>query len=163
MGDEPRGDLFPTQTQTDRYNQNVTFRAGQHLGMFGQFQQSHIRFEVKASSRTIQASLTQPEQLKKWLWMQRWDQTKLPAQFAPNIEFTTHLGVIPITHHIDRLTPHGIRFLLSQGIDGFQEWTWDDGWIQSRLEGVSLLPLNLGQTMALLSLRYFVETQESAQ
>jgi hypothetical protein len=128
--------------------------------MFGQFQQSHIRFEVKASSATIQASLTQPEQLKKWLWMQRWD--KVPEKFALNTEFTTYLGIVPVTHRIDALSSQGIRFLLSQGIDGFHEWSWADGWVQSRLEGVSLLPLNLGQTVALLSLRYFVETQESA-
>lgn len=127
--------------------------------MFGQFQQSNIRFEVKASGKTIRASLTQPHQLKKWLWMQRWE--KLPTELIVGEEFTTYLGTIPVTHRVDAVNDHGVRFLLSKGIDGFHEWSWDDGWIQSRLEGVSLLPLNLGQTVGLLSLRYFVESQEA--
>jgi len=37
--------------------------------------------------------------------------------------------------------------LLSQGIDGFHEWYWGEGWVQSRLEGVSILPLNLGRSI----------------
>ena len=127
--------------------------------MFGQFQQSNIRFEVNASSQTIQASLTEPVQLKKWLWMQRWE--KSPNKLSIGEEFTTYLGPVPVTHRIKTINDKGIRFILSQGIDGFHEWSWDDGWIQSRLEGVSLLPLNLGQTVALLSLRYFVESQEA--
>ncbi|AFY38721.1 hypothetical protein Lepto7376_2442 [[Leptolyngbya] sp. PCC 7376] len=129
--------------------------------MFGQFQQSNIRLEVKASSQIIQNSLTQPDQLKKWLWMQRFE--SLPSQLDVNSEFTTYLGVVPVKHHVDVLHDHGVRFLLSQGIDGFHEWSWDDGWLQSRLEGISLLPLNLGQTVALLSLRHFVESRESEQ
>ncbi|OKH19235.1 hypothetical protein [[Limnothrix rosea] IAM M-220] len=127
--------------------------------MFGQFQHSNIRFEVKASSKTIQKSLTQPEQLKKWLWMQRFE--NLPEQLTPQSEFTTYIGAVPVKHRVDEINEHGVRFILSKGIDGFHEWSWDDGWLQSRLEGVSLLPLNLGQTVALLSLRHFVESQES--
>ncbi|MEG5215625.1 hypothetical protein QUB48_07680 [Microcoleus sp. ARI1-A5] len=38
----------------------------------------------------------------------------------------------------------------------FHQWYWGDGWVQSRLEGVSLLPLNLGQTASLLRLREFL-------
>lgn len=127
--------------------------------MFGQFQQSNIRLEVKAASRTIRASLTQPDQLKQWLWMQRWE--AVPSVLTTGTEFTTYIGLIPVTHRVDAVNEQGIRFLLSQGIDGFHEWSWGDGWLQSRLEGVSLLPLNLGQTVALLSLRYFVEAQET--
>ena len=127
--------------------------------MFGQFQQSNIRLEVKASSDTIRKSLTKPENLKKWLWMQRFE--ALPKELTPDAEFTTYLGMIPVKHRVDTLHENGVRFLLSQGIDGYHEWSWEDGWLQSRLEGVSLLPLNLGQTVALLSLRHFVESQES--
>jgi len=47
-----------------------------------------------------------------------------------------------------------VYVLLSQGIDGFHEWYWGEGWVQSRLEGVSM-PLNLGQTLNLLRLRQF--------
>jgi len=49
---------------------------------------------------------------------------------------------------------------LSQGIDGYHEWYWGDGWLQSRLEGISLLPLNLGQTLSLLKLRLFLSNQK---
>ena len=129
--------------------------------MFGQFQQSNIRLEVKASRKTIEKSLTQPDQLKKWLWMQRFE--SLPTNLKLHSEFTTYLGVVPVQHHVDALHKNGVRFLLSQGIDGFHEWSWDDGWLQSRLEGVSLLPLNLGQTVALLSLRGYIESQEKSE
>lgn len=125
--------------------------------MFGQFQQSNIRLEVKASRQIIEQSLTNPDQLKKWLWMQRFE--SLPTDLKLHSEFTTYLGMVPVKHHVDAMHEKGVRFLLSQGIDGFHEWSWDDGWLQSRLEGVSLLPLNLGQTVALLSLRAFIESK----
>lgn len=51
-----------------------------------------------------------------------------------------------------------LRLLLSEGIDGYHEWYWGDGWVQSRLEGISLLPLSLGQTFSLLRLRQFLTT-----
>ena len=56
-----------------------------------------------------------------------------------------------------------LRMILKQGIDGYHEWLWGDGWVQSRLEGISLLPLNLGQTFSLLKLRLFLisQTRES--
>ena len=91
--------------------------------------------------------------------MERWD--KSMETLVPGAEFTTFLGVIPIHHKVDVVSDRGLRLLLSQGIDGYHEWSWDDGWLQSRLEGISLLPLNLGQTVSLLSLRHFVETQEA--
>ena len=49
-----------------------------------------------------------------------------------------------------------LRLLLSLGIDGFPQWYWGDGWVQSRLEGVSLLALHLGQTANLLRLYGFL-------
>jgi hypothetical protein len=54
------------------------------------------------------------------------------------------------------------RLLLHQGIDGFHEWHWGDGWVQSCLEGVSLLPLNLGQTLTLVRLKQFLATRSEA-
>ncbi len=60
-----------------------------------------------------------------------------------------------VGHHADIADPNCLLLLLSQGIDGFHEWYWGDGWVQSRLEGVSL-PLNLGQTASLLRLREFL-------
>jgi hypothetical protein len=61
---------------------------------------------------------------------------------------------------VERIENNGFRLLLSQGIDGYHEWYWGEGWVQSRLEGVSLLPLNLGQTLNLLRLRTFLREQE---
>jgi hypothetical protein len=49
--------------------------------------------------------------------------------------------------------------LLSRGIDGFHEWYWGEGWVQSRLEGISVIPLNLGQTINLMRLKEFLSHQ----
>ena len=43
-------------------------------------------------------------------------------------------------------------------VDGHIRWQWADGWIQSTVEGVSLLPLGLGQTAMLDSLSRFAVT-----
>lgn len=126
--------------------------------MFGQFQQSNIRLEIKASRQTIRDSLTQPTQLKQWLWR---GQKNLPEQLTVGAHFTIHLGFVAITHTVETCHGHGLRFLLGQGVDGFQAWSWDDGWLQSEIEGISLLPLNLGQTAMLLGLRHFIETKEA--
>lgn len=61
-----------------------------------------------------------------------------------------------IQHCVDTLTPQGLRLILSKGIDGFHEWSWGDGWVQSRLEGITLLPLNLGQTLTIMRLQLFL-------
>ncbi|MEG5032474.1 hypothetical protein [Microcoleus sp. AT3-D2] len=42
----------------------------------------------------------------------------------------------------------------------FHEWYGGDGWVQSRFEEVSLLPLNLGKTASLLLLRGFLAGQQ---
>ena len=63
---------------------------------------------------------------------------------------------MPIQHHVDRLDDTGFRMLMSKGIDGYHEWHWGDGWVQSSIAGVTLLPLNLGQTLSLLRLRQFL-------
>ncbi|MGB3403759.1 MAG: hypothetical protein WBA77_13805 [Microcoleaceae cyanobacterium] len=120
--------------------------------MFGTFQQSSLRIEVEASESLIRESLLYPSQMQKWLWPQQFS-PGLPEQFQTGMTFKTTLGPIIIDHCVDRVEPNCLRLLLSQGIDGFHEWYWGEGWIQSRLEGVSLLPLNLGQTATLLRLR----------
>ncbi|MEY3063307.1 MAG: hypothetical protein RLZZ532_99, partial [Cyanobacteriota bacterium] len=74
----------------------------------------------------------------------------------PGLTFTTSLGPVTIQHYVDVSQPNCLRLLLSQGIDGFHEWYWGEGWIQSRLEGISILPLNLGQTISLIQLREFL-------
>lgn len=128
------------------------------ITMLGTFQQSQLRIEVEASETVIRDSLLRPHQLQQWLWMQRFA-TGMPEQLHQGLTFTNWTGLVAIQHHVDVATPSCLRLLLSQGIDGFHEWCWGEGWVQSRLEGVSILPLNLGQTLSLLSLRQFLATK----
>jgi len=126
--------------------------------MLGTFQQSQLRLEVEASQTAIKDSLLRPGKLQQWLWAQRFA-AGMPEQLYQGLAFTTWAGPVAIHHQVDVATPNCLRLLLSQGIDGFHEWYWGEGWVQSRLEGVSMLPLNLGQTFSLLSLRQFLATQ----
>jgi len=127
--------------------------------MFGNFQQSQLRIEVEASETAIQDSLLRPVQLQQWLWPQRLA-AGMPEQLHQGLTFTSWTGPVAIQHQVQVATPICLRLLLSQGIDGFHEWYWGEGWVQSRLEGISLLPLNLGQTLSLLRLRQFLQSQK---
>jgi hypothetical protein len=122
--------------------------------MLGTFQQSQIRIEISASADAIRDLILHPAQIQKWLLGQTFPQ-EMPLELSPGFEFTTQIGLVAIHHHVQVVKPNCLRLLLSGGIDGFHEWYWGEGWIQSRLEGISLLPLNLGQTVALLSLRLY--------
>ena len=124
--------------------------------MWGNFQQSHLRIEVEASADKIRDSLLKPVQIQKWLWPERLA-SGLPEQLHAGLTFTSWLGPIAIQHQVEVADPNCLRLILSQGIDGFHEWYWGEGWLQSRLEGISFLPLSLGQTTSLLSLRQFLE------
>lgn len=124
--------------------------------MLGTFQQSQLRIEVEASATAIQDSLLRPVQLQQWLWPQRLT-VGMPEQLHQGLTFTSWTGPIAIQHQVDVATPNCLRLLLSQGIDGFHEWYWGEGWVQSRLEGVTMLPLKLGQTLTLVRLRQFLK------
>ncbi|MEC4806343.1 MAG: hypothetical protein SAJ12_07700 [Jaaginema sp. PMC 1079.18] len=126
--------------------------------MFGQFQQSHLRIEVEASAQILGDSLLRTSQLRQWLFPQRFE-NGLPEKLVPELSFKSWIGPIAIAHHVEIANEQSLRFILSEGIDGYHEWYWGDGWVQSRLEGISLLPLSLGQTFTLLRLRQFVESQ----
>jgi len=123
--------------------------------MLGTFQQSSLRIEINAKETDIRDSLMRPSQLQQWLWPQQFN-SGLPEQFQPGLTFTSSLGPITIQHYVDVAQPNCLRLLLSRGIDGFHEWYWGEGWVQSRLEGISVLPLNLGQTINLMRLREFL-------
>ena len=147
--------------------------------MFGNYQSSSIRIEIAASAEQLAGALTEPEQLKKWLWPQQiavakieqgWSKDSPPlTQLAAGQTFESTLGPLKIVHKVEMRwpslfggdSPSGIRFLLSGGIDGFHEWQWGDGWVQSRIEGVSLLPLNLGQTLSLARLRAYLKENQA--
>ncbi|MBW4523110.1 MAG: hypothetical protein KME16_26015 [Scytolyngbya sp. HA4215-MV1] len=128
--------------------------------MLGTFQQSHLRIEVSAPASTLRHSLTKPSEFQKWLFPQRFSYG-LPENLQVGDTFTSWMGPIAIQHTVEQIHPYSLRFLLSGGVDGFHEWCWGEGWVQSRLEGISLLPLNLGQTFSLLRLRQFLTTKSN--
>ena len=123
--------------------------------MLGNFQKSQLRIEIEAPAEKIRESLLNPVKLKKWL---PWGSLKNSNanQLHPGLEFTTQMGIISVHHRVDVAGDNCLRLLLSQSIDGFHEWYWGEGWVQSRLEGVSMLPISLGQSLSLLSLRQFL-------
>ena len=126
--------------------------------MLGTFQQSHLRIEVEAPHTVIRDSLLHSEHLRRWLWPQQIS-AGLPEQLHQGLTFTTWAGPVAIQHQVQVAQSKCLRLLLSQGIDGYHEWYWGEGWVQSRLEGVSMLPLNLAQTLSLLRLRQFITSE----
>ena len=132
--------------------------------MFGTYQHSNLRIEVSASADEIKRGLTEISALKQWLWPQKIKVSGPQAsreRLSEGQLFESQLLISQITHQVELLSPQGIRLLLSGGIDGFHEWQWGDGWGQSRLDGISLLPLNLGQTASLSRLKYYLTAQSS--
>jgi hypothetical protein len=128
--------------------------------MFGTFQQSSLRIEVPATETALRESLLQPAQLQKWLAPQRIS-SGLPEELKAGLTYTSWLGPVTIEHTVKVAEPNHLCILLSKGIDGFHEWYWGEGWVQSRIEGVSLLPLSLAQTLSLMRLRQFLTTTHS--
>jgi hypothetical protein len=126
--------------------------------MLGNFQQSHLRIEVNSPAAAIGDSLLRPSKLSQWLWPQRLS-AGLPEHLSEGLTYTSWVGPVAIQHQVEVAQPHCLRLLLSQGIDGYHEWYWGEHWVQSRLEGVSLLPLSLGQTLSLLRLREFLTSR----
>lgn len=126
--------------------------------MIGTFQQSHLRIEVDASPSQIQASLLQPQRFQQWLWPQQFA-AGLPDELHPSLAFSSYLGPVEIRHDVQQVSENHLRMVLSGGIDGFHEWYWGDRWVQSQLEGISALPINLGQSLVMLRLRQFLSQQ----
>ncbi len=128
--------------------------------MLGKFQKSNQRIEIQASAKSIRNSMLYPEKLSQWLWVGKLS-PGLPEKLSAGLTFTTQIGFVNIENEVVIATENCLRLLLSQGIDGYQEWFWGEGWIQSRLEGISFLPLNLAQTICLYSLREFLKNTNS--
>jgi hypothetical protein len=129
--------------------------------MFGTFQQSSLRIEIAASADVLRENLTRPRQIQQWLRFQRFS-AGLPDRLATGTVYTSWTGPIAIQHQVEIAESNRIRLLLSQGIDGFHEWAWGEGWVQSRIEGISILPISLGQTASLLCLKQFLATASSS-
>lgn len=128
--------------------------------MFGNFQASCLRIEINAPESAIKESLINTASLRQWLWTQRFS-SDIPSCLLPDTTFTTWLGPVAVQHTVEYANDHRLRLLLSQGIDGFHDWSWGEGWVQSCLEGVSMLPLNAGQTFSLFCLKQYLERQEA--
>ncbi|GAA6619299.1 hypothetical protein [Scytonema sp. NUACC26] len=126
--------------------------------MLGNFQKSQLRIEIEASAIAIRNSILRPVELEKWLPLGHFSSGML-EELKPGFEFVTRSGPIAIHHYVDVMGSDCLRLLLSQGIDGFHEWYWGEGWVQSRIEGVTILPLSLGHTLNLLSLRQFLTSK----
>jgi hypothetical protein len=127
--------------------------------MLGTFQQSAIRIEVEAPASVIRDSLVCLSHLRRWLLPQQFA-SGLPEELHQGLIFNSSIGLIVIQHQVEVAEFNCLRLLLSQGIDGYHEWYWGEGWVQSRLEGISVLPLNLSQTFSLLRLREFLASQQ---
>ncbi|ACK64905.1 conserved hypothetical protein [Rippkaea orientalis PCC 8801] len=127
--------------------------------MLGNFQQSNLRIAVGVGETTIRESLVKTDKLRQWLMPQTLS-SDLPDTLESGLTFTSSLGFVTIEHKVEIVNQNSLRLLLSQGIDGYHEWVWGDGWVQSRLEGISLLPLKLGQTFSLLKFRQFLLSHE---
>lgn len=123
--------------------------------MFGTFQQSNLRIELAASEQSIRDSLLCPAQFRQWLYPQTFS-AGLPDRLLQGTAFTSWIGPVSVQHRVETADAQGLRLLMSQGIDGYHEWYWGNGWVQSCVAGVSLLPLSLGQTLSLLRLRIFL-------
>jgi hypothetical protein len=120
--------------------------------MLGNFQRSELRIEVPATANTLRDRLLSPPALTKWLFPQ---QMSFPSQdlLTVGTKYRSTFGPIVVEYIVDRVDPQCLRLLLSNSIDGYHEWYWGEGWVQSRIEGISLIPLNLHQTTTLLRLR----------
>ena len=124
--------------------------------MFGTFQQTTLRIEVNAPAEAIRDSLLQPRQFKQWLWPQTFS-AGLPDMLEKETTFTGYIGPIKVQHRVVDLSAQHVCLVLWEGIDGFHEWHWGDEWVQSRIEGISLLPINLAQSLNLFRLKRFLE------
>lgn len=130
--------------------------------MLGTFQQTTLRVEVNAAAEQVRDSLLQPRLFKQWLWPQTFSEG-MPDILEPQSVFIGYLGPVKIQHRVAEVSSHSIQLLLWEGVDGFHEWGWGDGWVQSRLEGISVLPLNLTQSLNLWRLQAFLKQQLAAE
>ncbi|MEM6500956.1 MAG: hypothetical protein AAF685_03845 [Cyanobacteria bacterium P01_C01_bin.89] len=129
--------------------------------MLGTFQQSQLRVEVDASAKVIADLLLLPENWGTWL-LPRQLYNSLPETLTPGVIYTLGQGAIAVNHEVQSVSDHSLRLILSGGVDGYHEWKWGEGWVQARLEGVSILPLKLSQTLTLGRLRLVAAQRSKA-
>lgn len=125
--------------------------------MFGTFQQSHLRIEVEATAAQLARSLLQSDSFTQWLAPQRFSQP-LPNQLKPDVSYRSSLGPVQISHQVLIADERQLKMLLSGAIDGYHHWQWGDGWVQSELEGITLLPLSLAHSASLVRLQQYLKS-----
>jgi hypothetical protein len=124
--------------------------------MLGTFQQSTVRVQVAASGALLRRCLTEFALVRQWAWLQNFP-TDLPATMSRGLVFDSFFGPVRLGHRIEQLDDDELHMVLWGGVDGHMRWQWGDGWLQSTVEGVSLIPLALGQTTLLDALTRFAE------
>lgn len=129
--------------------------------MFGTFQQTHLRIEVEATQAQLSRCLLQPDQFEQWLAPQIFPQPR-PKRLTLQSRYDSRLGPLNIHHEVVSVGDQRLQLLLSGAIDGFHEWHWGNGWVQSQLEGVSALPIALAHSLSLLRLQQYLKAQASA-
>ncbi len=120
--------------------------------MFGNFQQSHLRIELSATAQEIGRQLGFADGLRRLLAPSQVSLTG-QEQLRSGDRFTATFGWVTVEQQLTVVGDRGLRLLLHGGIDGYQEWSWGDGWVQSRTEGISVLPLTALQTLQLIQLQ----------
>ena len=126
--------------------------------MFGTFQQSHLRIEVEATAAQLSRSLLQPDSFKQWLAPQSFSEP-LPSLLQADTLYSSSLGPVKIDHRVVIADDTQLKMILSGAIDGFHHWQWGDGWVQSRLEGITLLPISLAHSASLVRLQQYLKAQ----
>lgn len=123
--------------------------------MLGSFQQCELRIELDAGAIAIADLLQCPRQWHRWSPPLPDDtpRDRLPERLTVGTHYRRAIGPLAIDHQVYRAEGSCLALLLSGGIDGHHEWRWGDGWVQSRLEGVSPLPLRLLHSLSLQALR----------
>jgi hypothetical protein len=130
--------------------------------MLGAFQSCQLRLEVNASRLAIRESLTCPSSIRRWLFPLQLE-PGLPQTLTVGLTYKTQFTGLTIVHDVIAVNEDCLKLLLSGGVEGFHYWHWGEGWVQSHLEGVSLLPLKLAHSLTLLQLRSFLEGQEGTE
>ncbi|MGK7911041.1 MAG: hypothetical protein AB4050_06080 [Synechococcus sp.] len=130
--------------------------------MFGRMQTATVRVAVDASAAQLQQYLTESALLRQWVWPQQLEAGG-PDRLSEGTEFYSCLGPVRIGHQVRSLDVDRLELALWGAIDGWNEWRWGDGWVQLHVEGVSLLPLDIGLNVALRSLQRFVSSQSPTQ
>jgi hypothetical protein len=120
--------------------------------MLGNFQQSHLRIELSATAQAIGQQLGFADGLGRVLAPSK---VSLAGQepLRSGDRFAATFGWVTVEQQVAVVGDRGLRLLLHGGIDGYQEWSWGDGWVQSCTEGVSVLPLTALQTLQLMQLQ----------